>query len=58
VILLSRKITHCSQKAEPFLSTLQKKKIFFRLQIFPHAGSNFLPPEELPPYSKYDERGY
>ena len=28
------------------------------LQIFLHAGRNFLPPEELPPHAKNDEFGY
>jgi hypothetical protein len=28
------------------------------MQIFLHAGCNFLPPEELPPHAKNDEFGY
>ena len=31
---------------------------FIRLQIFLHAGCNFLPPEELPPHAKNDDCGY
>ena len=36
---------------EPFLSTLQKVFFFVRLQIFLHAGCNFLP---LPPHAVND----
>ena len=51
----------CSSNAarsEPFLSTLRKVIFFVRLQIFLHAGCNFLPPEELTPHAKNYECGY
>ena len=35
-----------------------KSDFFVRLQIFLHAGCNILPPKELPPHAKNDERGY
>ena len=44
-----------AQRPEPFLSTMQKVIFFVRLQVFLHAGCNFLPPEELPPHTKNDE---
>ena len=34
-----------------------KSDFFFRLQIFLHAGCNFLPSKKLPPFAKNDERG-
>ena len=44
---------------EPFLSALQKVIFFFvRLQIFLHAGCNFLHPAELAPHANKDECCY
>ena len=40
------------QEQEPFSSALQKKFSFVRLQIFLHAGCNFLQPEELAAHAK------
>ena len=45
-------------ESQALLSTLQKVIFFARLQIFFHAGYNFLPPEQLPPHAKNDEGGY